>query len=71
MSAESDLVVTSQRVLFPVDEMVGGQPHANCDISPDGQTFAMVRRSPRSHIVVMQNVPALLRRLRGAAGNAR
>ena len=71
LRAESDLVVTSQRVLFPVDEMVGGQPHANYDISPDGQTFAMVRRSPGSHIVVMQNVPALLRRLRGAAGTAR
>ena len=71
LRAEPGLVVTSQRMLFPVDEMVGGQPHANYDISPDGQTFAMVRRSPGSHIVVMQNVPALLRRLRSGAGTAR
>jgi serine/threonine-protein kinase len=60
--------VVSQRALFAVDEMVGAQPHANYDVSPDGQTFAMVRRSPGSHIVVIQNVPALLRRLRSAGG---
>ena len=60
--------VVSQRALFDVDEMVGAQPHANYDVSPDGQTFAMVRRSPGSHIVVIQNVPALLRRLRSAGG---
>ena len=58
--------VVSQRVLFAVDEMVEAQPHANYDVSPDGQTFAMVRRSPGSHIVVIQNVAALLRRLRSA-----
>jgi hypothetical protein len=68
LRAEPDLAVMSQQVLFPIDEMVGGQPHANYDISPDGRTFAMVRRSPGSHIVVMQNVPALLRRLRAATG---
>jgi len=60
------LGVVSQRVLFGVDEMVEGLPHANYDVSPDGQTFAMVRRSPGSHIVVIQNVAALLRRLRSA-----
>jgi len=60
--------VVSQRALFPVDDMVLGQPHANYDVSPDGQTFAMVQRSAGSHIVVIQNVPALLRRLRGSAG---
>src|SRR5215207_8617174 len=70
LRAEPDIAVVSQRVLFPIDEMVGGQPHANYDISPDGRTFAMVRRSPGSHIVVMQNVPALLRRLRGTTGKA-
>jgi hypothetical protein len=66
--AAPTFAVVSQRVLFPMDDMVGGQPHANYDISPDGQTFAMVQRSAGSHIVVIQNVPALLRRLRGAAG---
>ena len=58
--------VVSQRTLFPMEDMVGAQPHANYDVSPDGQTFAMIRRNPGSHIVVLQNVPAMLRRLRGA-----
>ena len=61
---EPTFAVVSQRTLFAVDEIVGAQPHANYDVSPDGQTFAMVRRSPGNHIVVIQNVPALLRRLR-------
>ena len=64
---EPALSVVSHKALFGVDEMVGAQPHANYDVSPDGQTFAMVRRNPGSHIVVIQNVPALLRRLRGPA----
>ena len=59
--------IASQRDILPIDDMVGAQPHANYDVSPDGRTFAMVRRSPGNHIVVLQNVPALLRRLRGAA----
>ncbi len=59
------LGIVSQQVLFPIPDMVGTAPHANFDISPDGRTFAMVRRSPGSRIVVIQNLPALLRRLRG------
>jgi hypothetical protein len=45
--------------------MVGTAPHANYDVSPDGRTFAMVRRSPATRIIVIQNLPELLRRLRG------
>jgi hypothetical protein len=45
---------------------VGSNPHANYDVSPDGRTFAMVRRSPANRIVVLQNLPALVRRLRDA-----
>jgi hypothetical protein len=41
-------------------------PHASYDVSPDGQTFAMVRRSPASRIVILQNLPELVRRLREA-----
>ena len=41
------------------------RPHANYDISPDGKTFVMVRRSPSARIVVMQNLPALVRRMQG------
>jgi Tol biopolymer transport system component len=62
-----DLAVTSQRVLFPIPDIVGSGPHANYDISPDGRTFAMSRQSPSRHIVVIQDLPELLRRLRGTA----
>jgi len=62
--------VLNRRALFSVAEMVGSAPHANYDISPDGRTFAMVRRSAANRIVVIQNLPELLRRLRiaGAEG---
>jgi hypothetical protein len=59
------LAVASRKRLFPVGDMVGTNPHANYDISPDGTTFAMVRRSPAARIVVIQNLPALVRRLQG------
>ena len=58
--------VTSRRMLFDVSEIVGANPHASYDISPDGRTFAMVRRSPASRIVILQNLPELVRRLREA-----
>jgi serine/threonine-protein kinase len=61
------IVVASDRVLFPVPEYVGTGPHANYDVSPDGRTFAMIRRNPKRHIVVIQDLPELLRRLRGTA----
>ena len=63
------LSIVSLRVLFPIPDMVGTAPHANFDISPDGRTFAMVRRNPGSRIVVIQNLPALLHRLRSRAGS--
>ncbi|MEO8637029.1 MAG: protein kinase [Gemmatimonadales bacterium] len=63
------LAVTGQRILFPISDMVGTAPHANFDISPDGRTFAMVRRSPGSRIMVIQNLSALLRRLRDGTGS--
>jgi eukaryotic-like serine/threonine-protein kinase len=65
------LSVLSLRTIFPVSDMVGAVPHANYDIAPDGRTFAMIRRSPGSRIIVIQNLPELLRRLRGAAGPPR
>jgi hypothetical protein len=60
--------VTGRRALFPITDMVGTAPHANYDISPDGRTFAFVRRSPATRIVVIQNLPELARRLRSASG---
>jgi serine/threonine-protein kinase len=59
------LTVTDRKRLFPIGDIVGSNPHANYDISPDGKTFVMARRSPAARIVVIQNLPALVRRLRG------
>ena len=42
-------------------------PHANYDLSPDGRTFVMVRLNPSSRIMVIQNLPALVRKLSGGA----
>ena len=54
--------VVARRALFPVTDMAGAVPHANYDLSPDGRTFAMVRRSTATRIVVIQNLPELLKK---------
>jgi hypothetical protein len=59
-----ELEVVSRRSLFSIDDIAGTAPHANFDISPDGRTFAMVRRSPATRIVILQNLPELVRQLR-------
>jgi serine/threonine-protein kinase len=60
------LAVTSRKALFPVGDIGTATPHTNYDISPDGKTFVMVRLNPSSRIMVIQNLPALVRRLSGA-----
>ncbi len=57
--------VIERKVLFETGDILGGNPHSNYDVSPDGRTFAMVRRSPGDRIVVLQNLPQLVKRLRG------
>jgi eukaryotic-like serine/threonine-protein kinase len=64
------LHVTGRKRLFPIVDIVGTAPHANYDISPDGKTFVMVRRSPAARIMVIQNLPALVRRLQGERSSA-
>jgi hypothetical protein len=56
-----EIEVTARRALFPVSDIVGATPHVNYDISPDGRTFVMVRRSPATRIMVLQNLPQLVR----------
>ncbi len=53
----------SRRALFPLDDIAGSSPHANYAVSPDGRTFVMVRRAPGNRVVVLQNLPELVRRL--------
>jgi eukaryotic-like serine/threonine-protein kinase len=61
--------VTGRTMLFSVAGMTNATPHANYDVSPDGQTFAMVGFNQASRIVVIQNLPALMARLRGTTGS--
>ena len=56
------LAVTSRRPLFSVVDMLSTNPHVGYDISPDGKTFVMVRRTPASRIMVVQNLAELMKR---------
>jgi Tol biopolymer transport system component len=64
------LAVVSQRALFPIPDIVGSGPHANFDVSPDGKTLALARRSSQRHIVVIQDLPGLVKKLRTAGASA-
>jgi hypothetical protein len=61
-----EVSVLARRTLFPIDEMVGTTTHANYDIAPDGRTFVMVQQSPANRIMVIQNLPGLVSRMRGS-----
>jgi serine/threonine-protein kinase len=61
------LAVTGRTRLFPIGDIVGTAPHANYDVSADGKTFVMVRSSPAARVMVIQNLPALVRRMRAGA----
>jgi serine/threonine-protein kinase len=58
--------VTDRKPLFSVADIATASPHRNYDISPDGKTFAMVRLNPATRLVVIQNLPALVRKLGGS-----
>ena len=60
------LRVTRRTPLFTMDEYDSAQPHANYDVSPDGKSFVMIHRAPSGRLVVIQNLPELVRRLSGA-----
>ncbi len=51
-----------RRSLFPIGDIAASSPQANYDISPDGQTFVMVRLAPSGTITVLQNLPGLVER---------
>ena len=58
--------VIKRTTLFDVSEYEPAQPHSNYDVAPDGQSFVMLRRTPATHIVVIQNVQELVRRATAA-----
>jgi len=61
--------IATRTALFPVDEYDAAQPHANYDVRPDGRSFVMVRRSPAHHLVVIQSLLELVRRLQGSGAD--
>jgi eukaryotic-like serine/threonine-protein kinase len=63
--------ILERTTLFSVAGMANGTPHSNYDVSHDGQTFVMVGFNPASRIVIIQNLPALMARLRGEGGGRR
>jgi Tol biopolymer transport system component len=66
VSTSSAFGVSSRKALFSVAEIVTSTPHRNYDVSPDGKTFAMVKFNPSARIMVIQNLPAVVKALRGA-----
>lgn len=68
VDAEQSFSVTSRQSLFSVGDIATATPHSNYDISPDGRTFVMVRFNPSSRIEVIQNLPALVRKMRESSG---
>ena len=62
VSADDGFSITSRLGLFPIGEIASASPQANYDISPDGQTFVMVRLAQSSRINVVRNLPGLLKR---------
>jgi eukaryotic-like serine/threonine-protein kinase len=62
-----EIMVTRRTTLFDASDYEPAQPHANYDVSPDGKSFVMLKRSPSSHIVIIQNVRELVRRSRVTA----
>ena len=63
--------VTRRTTLFSVAGMANGAPHVNYDVSPDGQTFVMVGFNQATRIVIIQNLPAMIARLRGGSASTR
>ena len=57
--------VVSRTALFSLADIIATNPHANYDVAPDGTMFVMVRRTPATRIIVIQNLPALVRQLQG------
>jgi len=66
-----DFAVTTRQPLFSVADYVGTTPHTNYGISPDGKTFVMVRRNPATRIMIIQNLPGLVRQMQGTSESAR
>jgi eukaryotic-like serine/threonine-protein kinase len=66
-----ELRVLTRTRLFDISGYDTAAPHANYDVSPDGSWFVFARPDGANHIVVLQNVPELARRIARDAAVAR
>jgi serine/threonine-protein kinase len=64
ISTRPTLTVTSRKTLFPAAGIVTANPHGNFDISPDGKSFVFIRSNPSTRVMVIQNLPAMVAKLR-------
>ena len=71
VSTSPRLAITSRKALFSLSEYATATPHSNCGVSPDGKTFVLVGFNQAARAVVIQNLPGLVRRLRGGEGEGR
>jgi serine/threonine-protein kinase len=62
------LAVTSRTPLFSATGFVTSNPHGNYDVAPDGKTFVFVRSNPSQRVMVIQNLPGMVKQLRAEAG---
>ncbi len=55
--------IVSRQTLFAVNDIASATPHANYDLAPDGTGFVMVQRNPVSRVMVIENLPSLVKTL--------
>jgi hypothetical protein len=71
VSAAPAFHVVARTSLFRLTDVDPVAPHAGYDVSPDGKTLALIRRAPNNgDIVIIQNLPALVKKLQGATAAA-
>jgi Tol biopolymer transport system component len=68
ITTQPSLAVASRRALFSAASMVTSNPHGNFDVSPNGTSIAYVKSNPSSRVMVIQNLPAMVARLRTTGG---
>jgi len=66
IATQPALAVTARRALFPATGIVTANPHSNIDVSPDGKTFAYVRSNPSTRVMVIQNLPSMVAKVRAS-----
>ena len=63
VSTSPHLAITSRKALLPVAEYSMATPHSNYGVSPDGKTLVLVGFNQAARVVIIQNLPGLVRRL--------